>query len=163
MSQMKTGTLIIAAMLATVCAAPVLACTPSPNYVERRQEYEDQGLRRATVLFRGIIENYQQPDGRYGNATMEIRRTQTFWGRGEPDRLAIPWEYFVNCAHGNLHAAVDQYGEHPGLPVVRNGLGVTLLGRLEDASAPWDFIILVDNAPDTQRVLRRFQELKRAQ
>jgi hypothetical protein len=40
---------------------------------------------------------------------------------------------------------------------------VTLLGRREDESAPWDFVILVDNAPDTQRVLRRFRELKQVQ
>jgi hypothetical protein len=131
--------------------------------MERRQEYEDEQLLRATILFRGVIEDFQAPDGQYGDTTMMIRWTQTFWGRGAPGQIVIPREYFSNCARGNLHAAVDMWGEHPGLPRVRNGLGVTLLGRREDVSAPWDFIILVDSAPDTQRVLRRFRELKQAQ
>lgn len=146
-------------------AAPAVAsaCVPPPDYRERWQEYEDQNLLRSTVLFRGVIEDLDQPEGRYGDVTMAIRRTQSFWGRGAPERIIIPREYFSNCARGNLHAAVDGYGEFPGLPVVRNGLGVTLLGRTEDASMPWDFIILVDGAPDTQRVLRRFRELKRVQ
>ena len=148
-----------------VVAAPTVAsaCVPPPDHIERAQAYEDQDLRRATLLFRGVIENLQEPDGRYGDVTMTIRRTRTFWGRGAPERVVIPREYFANCARGNLHPAVDEYGDFPGLPRVRNGLGVTLLGQPEDAGAPWNFIILVDNAPDTQRVLRRFQELKRAQ
>jgi hypothetical protein len=136
---------------------------PPPDHIERAQAYEDQDLRRATILFRGVIENLQQPDGRYGDVTMAVRRTQTFWGRGAPERIVIPREYFANCARGNLHAAVDGSGEFPGLPIVRNGLGVTLLGRPEDVAAPWDFVILVDHAPDTQRVLRRFRQLKRKQ
>lgn len=135
------------------------ACMPPADYHERWQEYEDQHLLRATVLYRGVIENLQQPEGRYGDVTMLIRRTRSFWGRGAPERINIPREYFSNCARGNLHAAVDGYGEFPGLPAVHNGLGVTLLGRPGDASAPWDFVILVDDAPDTQRVLRRFREL----
>ena len=138
------------------------ACTPPPDYRERWQEYEKQNLLRATVLFRGVIENLQQTGGRYGDVTMMIRRTESFWGHGAPAQIVIPREYFSNCARGNLHAAVDGYGEFPGLPIVHNGLGVTLLGRTEDASAPWDFVILVDGAPDTQRVLRRFKELKQA-
>lgn len=137
------------------------ACSPPPDYVQRAEFYEDQSLQRASVLFRGVIENFHQPDGVHGDATMTIRRTQAFWGRGAPAEVRIPREYFSNCARGNLHGAVDQYGRFPGLPIVRNGLGVTVLGRPEDASAPWDFIILVDGAEDTQRVLRRFQELKR--
>jgi len=136
---------------------------PPPDYRERWQEYEDHFLLRATVLFRGVIEDLQQPEGRYGDVTMVIRRTQSFWGRDAPERIVIPREYFSNCARGNLHPAVDSYGEFPGFPVVQNGLGVTMLGRPEDASAPWDFVILVDAAPDTQRVLRRFKELKTTQ
>lgn len=143
--------------------AAALACMPPPDYGERRQEYEDQSLVRATVLFRGVVEDLQQPEGRYGDVTMVIRRTRSFWGRGAPERIIIPREYFSNCARGNLHAAVDQYGEFPGLPAVSKGLGVTLLGRAEDALAPWDFVILVDGAPDTQRVLRRFKALRQGQ
>lgn len=146
-------------------AAPAVAsaCMPPPDFRERWQEYEEQNLLRTTVLFRGVIEDLQEPEGRYGDVTMVIRRTESFWGSGAPERIVIPREYFSNCARGNLHAAVDGYGEFPGLPVVRNGLGVTLLGRAEDVSAPWDFVILVDDAPDTQRVLRRFKELKQGQ
>jgi len=148
-----------------VVAVPAVAsaCMPPPDYRERWQEYEDQHLLRATVLYRGVVETLRQPEGRYGDVTMVIRRTRSFWGRGAPERVNIPREYFSNCARGNLHAAVDGYGEFPGLPAVQNGLGVTLLGRPGDVSAPWDFVILVDRAPDTQRVLRRFRELKLAQ
>lgn len=147
-----------------VLAVPAVAsaCMPPPDYRERWQEYEDQSLLRATVLYRGVIETLRQPEGRYGDVTMVIRRTRLFWGRGAPERINIPREYFSNCARGNLHAALDEYGEFPGLPVVQNGLGVTVIGRPDDASAPWDFVILVDGAPDTQRVLRRFRELKLA-
>lgn len=155
--------LIALACLGFVAAPAVAsACTPAADYVERRQEYEDQHLRRATLLFRGVIEDLRQPDGQYGDVTMVIRRTRSFWGRGSPEQIVIPREYFSSCARGNLHAAMDMRGEHPGFPRVRNGLGVTLLGRAEDVSAPWDFVILVDDAPDTQRVLRRFRELKQA-
>lgn len=159
---MRTFLIALAGLGCVAAPAIASACTPAPDYIERRQEYEDQHLRRATLLFRGVIEDLQQPDGQYGDVTMVIRRTRSFWGRGSPERIVIPREYFFSCARGNLHAAVDMYGEHPGLPRVRNGLGVTLLGRAEDASSPWDFVILVDDAPDTQRVLRRFRELKQA-
>lgn len=158
---MRTLGIALACLGCVAAPAIASACTPAPDYIERRQEYEDQHLRRATVLFRGVIEDLDQPEGRYGDVTMVIRRTRSFWGHGAPERIVIPREYFSNCARGNLHAAVDGYGEFPGLPVVRNGLGVTLLGRSEDASTPWDFVILVDGAPDTQRVLRRFRELNR--
>jgi hypothetical protein len=154
------ATLICLAFVAAHAAA--FACTPPPDYHERRRHYEDQDLLRATLLFRGVIENLQQPEGRYGDVTMEIRRTRSFWGHGAPQKIVIPREYFHNCARGNLHAAVDHYGEFPDFPVVRNGLGVTLLGRAEDASEPWNFLILVDGAPDTQRVLGRFKALKQA-
>lgn len=144
-------------------AAPTVAsaCMPPPDFRERWQDYEDQHLQRATLLFRGVIEDLDQPEGRYGDVTMVIRRTQSLWGLGAPERIIIPREYFSNCARGNLHAALDEYGEFPGLPVVRNGLGVTLLGRPEDASTPWAFVILVDGAPDTERVLSRFRALNR--
>lgn len=162
--EMVMRTCLIALACLGWVAAPAIgsACTPPPDHIERWQEYEDQHLRRATLLFRGVIEDFQQPDGQYGDATMVIRRTRSSWGRGSPERIVIPREYFFSCARGNLHAAVDMWGEHPGFPRVRNGLSVTLIGRAEDASAPWDFVILVDGTPDTQRVLRRFRELKRA-
>lgn|GEM_PF-807098 len=163
---MRAVRLVLTAALGlTFASAPLAAwaCTPAADYYERRQEYEDQQLLRATILFRGVIEDFQAPDGQYGDTTMVIRGTQTFWGRGAPDRVVIPREYFSNCARGNLHAAVDMWGEYPDLPRVRNGLGVTLIGRREDVTAPWDFVILVDHAPDTQRMLRRFEQLKRAQ
>lgn len=136
---------------------------PPPDYYENRQAYEDRDLNRATVLFRGVIENFQQPGGRYDDVTLTIRRTRTFWGANAPGLVLIPREYFSNCARGNLHPAVDLAGDSPGLPVVRNGLGVTLLGRPGDVSEPWNFVILVDGAPDTQRVLRRFKQLKQTQ
>lgn len=141
-------------------AAPAAAsaCMPPPDYIERWQEYEKQDLLRATVLFRGVIEDLYED--RYGDVTMVIRRTQSFWGHSVPERIVVPREYFSNCARGNLHAAVDGRGKFPGLPVVTNGLGVTLLGRAEDAAEPWHFTILVDNAQDTQRVLHRFKELR---
>lgn len=159
---MRAFLVALAFLGCVVAPAGASACTPPPDHIERWQEYEDQDLRRATLLFRGVIEDFQQPDGQYGDVTMVIRRTRTFWGRGSPERVVIPREYFSNCARGNLHAAVDMGGEHPGLPRVRDGLGLTPLGRADDALSPWNFVILVDNAPDTQRVLRRFGELKRA-
>jgi hypothetical protein len=140
-------------------AMPSVACTPIFMTPEQRDAIEDQHLLEATVLFRGVIEDFVDD----GDATMVIRRTRTFWGRGAPARIVIPREYFSNCARGNLHGAVDMDGRFPGLPRVRNGSGVTVLGRPDQASAPWDFIILVDNAPDTQRVLHRFRDLKQAQ
>ncbi len=166
MDGVKAVRIVLAAVLGLAFSCvprAVAACMPPPDFYERRQEYEDEQLLRATVMFRGVIEDFQAPDGQYGDTTMVIRQTQTTWGRGAPSRVVIPREYFSNCARGNLHAAVDMWGELPELPRVRNGLGVTLLGRGEDESAPWDFIILVDNAPDTQRVLRRFRELKQDQ
>lgn len=157
-------TILIALAFLGLVAAPAVAsaCMPPPDYIERWQEYEDQHLLRATLLFRGVIEDLQEPDGQYGDVTMVIRRTPSFWGLGVSERIIIPREYFSNCARGNLHAAVDMWGEQPEFPRVRNGLGVTLIGRAEDASAPWDFVILVDDAPDTQRVLSRFRELRQA-
>ena len=64
-------------------AAPTVAsaCMPLPDYRERWQEYEDQDLLRATVLFRGVIEDLQEPEVRYGDVTMMIRRTQSFTAR----------------------------------------------------------------------------------
>ena len=153
---------LLAAMLwAGLMALPAVthACSPPLDYRERRQDYEDQALRRATILFRGTIENLQFPQGPHGDVTMVIRKTRTFWGRGAPERVVIPSEYFSNCPRGNLDAAVSGFGDLPGLPLVRNGLGVTLIGAVEDAVTPWAFIILVDHAPDTQRVLRRFRQL----
>jgi len=159
---MRTFLISLVCLGCAVAPAVASACTPAPDYIERWQEYEDQHLRRARLLFRGVIEDLQQPDGQYGDVTMVIRRTRSVWGPGSPEQIVIPREYFSNCARGNLHAAVDMWGEHPDFPRVKNGLGVTVLGRAEDASAPWNFVILVDDAPDTQRVLRRLRELRQA-
>ena len=133
------------------------ACSPAPDYSERRQEYEDQSLLRATVVFQGVIEQVQEPDDRFGAVAMVIKQTRTLWGRGAPDQFVITREYFASCARGNLPSAIQGF---PHLPIVRNGLSVLVLGRPEDASAPWDFVILVDGALDSQRVLRRFEELR---
>ena len=146
---------------AAAVASPALACVPAPDAFERRFEYEEQQLREATLLYRGVIEDLRHDP--FGETTMVIRRTETLEGRGAPDRLVIPWEYFANCARGNLHPAVDLEGEYADLPLVRNGLAVTLIGRPEHVEAPWDFIILVDGAPDSERVLRRYAELKQDQ
>ncbi|WP_313001571.1 hypothetical protein [Brevundimonas sp.] len=166
---MKTGALIIAVAIAFFNAAPALTCTPAIDYIENRQLYEDRQLNEATVLFRGVIENTEFKNG---VATMTIRSTRTFWGTRTPPRIIIEAEYYHLCARGNLHFAVQETVSpltpppgvpKPDMPIVRNGLGVTILGRPEDAASPWDLTILVDHAPDTQRVLHRFQELKRAQ
>lgn len=108
----------------------------------------------ATVLFRGVIEDLHDPGG---DSTMVIRRTRTFWGEGAPDRVRIIRDYFAACPRGNLWAADENR--------LRNGLGVTVLGdpAYANENGIAAMFVLVDGDPDTQRVLRRFQELKRAQ
>ncbi len=158
-----TRPLLAALFLLGGATAPITveACTTTADHHQRWREYEDQKLLDATLLFRGVVEDLRRPEG--GDVTMAIRRTRSFWGHGAPERVVIPREYFSSCAGGNLHAAVVGFGEFGDLPSVRNGLGVTVLGRVEDAATPWDYVILVDTAADTQRVLRRFSELKRTQ
>lgn len=88
---------------------------------------------------------------------MLLRRTETLWGQDAPEQVRIIHDYFSACPQGNLWA-VDENN-------LRDGLGVTVLGDAAYANEngiPAMFV-LVDGDPDTQRVLRRFQELKRAQ
>ena len=153
---MKIGMLLITAAMACLAVTPALACSPIPMTDAQREAAEDHNLQEATVFFRGVIENYQP--GEYGWGTLDIRWTRTLWGSGAPSRISIPPEYFANCARGNLHVAVEYQGRGEGVPAVRNGMGVTVIGRSQDA--PWDFIILVDGSEDTQRVVRRFQQLR---
>lgn len=129
-----------------------LACRPVATTPEQRAAIEDRQLQEATVLYRGTIENLREEDG---SQTMRIRRARVFWGSGAPQVLELPWGYFSQCPRGNLRAA-DLFGVH-----LRNGLGVTVLGRREDMARPEDLIILVDGTADTERVLSRFRELKR--
>ena len=145
------------------------ACVPAADFQVRHEYYEDQSLLRATVLYRGVIENVRQDAS--GETILDIRLTRTFWGRGAPRLIHITTEYFAQCARGNLHWAVQETDSPsriwpegwPRPPRVRNGLGVTVLGRPEDAGMPSNFTILVDHSEDTQRVLARFRELKRVQ
>ena len=162
---------ILAAVLLVgfhAAANPAAACTPPADYVERHEYYEDQQLRRATVLYRGVVENVRQDQN--DETILDIRLTRLLWGEGAPALISITTEYFAQCAAGNLHYAVQETDAPsilpegaPRPPRVQNGLGVTILGRPEDADLPSRFTILVDDFEDTQRVLARFRELKRAQ
>ncbi len=165
---MRLPAALSVAMLLAAAGSPALACTPPEDYVEHIQRYEDQELLRATVLYRGVVENVRRDAG--GEMTLDIRLVRTFWGRGAPSVVHVTTDYFFQCARGNLHYAVQETGEPSRLPAgaptpppVRNGLGVTVLGRPEDVDLPSSFTILVDNFNDTQRVLARFRELKEAQ
>ncbi len=89
-----------------------------------------------------------------GSRVMDIRRERVFWGSGARQLVQLPWDYFSQCPRGNLRAA-----ELLGVSL-RNGLGVTVIGRSEDMARPEDLIILVDGLPDTERVLSRFRELR---
>jgi len=158
----------VVTMLLAAAGSPALACSPPPDYVENFQRYEDRELLRATVLYRGVVENVRQDAA--GETILNIRRVRTFWGQGAPSVIRISTEYFAQCARGNLHYAVQETDEPsptsvggPRPPEVRNGLGVTVLGRPEDVDLPSNFTILVDRFGDTQRVLARFRELKEAQ
>lgn len=162
----------IAAALACfgALAAPAIAsaCTPPPDYQERWRDYEDQELLRATVLYRGVVENVREDAS--GETILDIRLVRTFWGQGAPAVIHVTTEYFAQCARGNLHYAVQETDSPSALPAgaprppeVRSGLGVTVLGRPEDVDLPSRFTILVDRFGDTQRVLARFRELKEAE
>lgn len=162
--------ILTVALVAGIFAMPALAmaCSPPPDYYERREQYEDQQLLRATVLYRGVVENVRQDES--GETILDIRLTQVLWGGGAPALISITAEYFVQCAEGNLHYAVQETDYPSRLPAgaprpprVQNGLGVTILGRPEDADLPSRFMILVDDFEDTRRVLERFRELKRVQ
>ena len=150
-----------------VAAAPDLAaaCTPAPDYMERRQHYEDQELLRATIVYRGVIENIRQDES--GETILDIRRDEVLLGSGAPTVIHITTEYFAQCAAGNLHYLVQETDDPSPVPdgVARpprivNGARVTILGRPEDADLPSRFTILVDGFEDTPRVLQRFEELR---
>ncbi|MDO9586814.1 MAG: hypothetical protein Q7J13_02675 [Brevundimonas sp.] len=147
---MRFASIALGIALALAPAA-ALACTPVTMTPEQRDAVEDRQLLNATVLYRGVIENYRDEDG---SQTMRIRRTRTLWGADAPSRLELPSDHFSQCPRGNQRAA-HLFGVE-----LRDGLGVTVLGRPEDASRPWDLTILVDGASDTQRVLRRFRALR---
>lgn len=87
---------------------------------------------------------------------MRIRRTETLWGVGAPQLITISDDdfYYSRCARGNLHPAVQLGGQEPGWPRIREGLGVTVIGRIGDD--PPNLFILVDGAPGTQETLRLF-------
>ena len=162
---------LAAILLVAAGAAPAvaMACSVNPGYNENPERYEDAQLLRATVLYRGVVENVRRDAN--GGIILDIRLTRTFWGRGAPRLIHFTTEYFSQCAEGNLHWAIQETHSPariwpegvPRLPRVRNGLGVTVLGRPEDARMPSLFTILVDHSEDTQRVLARFGELKRSQ
>ena len=111
---------------------------------------EDARLQSATVLFRGVVEDVQKDDG----ISMTIRRTQVLWGHGAPDHIRIVPDYFGVCPLGNLWA-ID-------LEALQNGLSVTVLGEASHANENGvaAMFVLVDGDPDTQRILRRFEELR---
>lgn len=165
---MRLPAAMVVTMLLAAAGSPALACSPPVDYRERFQHYEDEGLLRATVLYRGVVENVRRDSD--GGMMLDVRLVRTFWGRGAPVRIHISGEYFFQCARGNLHYAVQETDDPSNLPSgtrspprVQNGLGVTVLGRPEDVHQPSNFSILVDRYDDTQRVLARFRELKEAQ
>ena len=147
---MNRSAIALLALGLVVIPVPALACSPVPRTPERQSAVEDDQLREATVLYRGTIENLREEDG---SQVMDIRRERVFWGSGAPELLQLPWGYFSQCPRGNLRAA-DLFGVS-----LRNGLGVTVIGRSEDMTRPEDLTILVDGIPDTERVLGRFRQL----
>lgn len=158
----RPNSALIAALFAlatSVSPTVALACTSASVSPERRQQAEDENLRRATLLFRGVIEDIELDAN--GGQSLLIRPTRSFWRTQAPKRIVIPPAYFGQCPYGNLQAAINQWPSLGPLPPVSKGMGVTLLGRPEDAAAPWNFVILVDGASDTQRVLGRLKEINR--
>ena len=163
-------TILTALFVLGLAAAPdwAAACTPAPDHMERWQHYEDQELLRATIVYRGVIENIRRDQS--GETILDIRRDNVLLGSGAPTVIHITTEYFAQCAEGNLHFVVQETDYPSRLPdgVARpprivNGVGVTILGRPEDADLPSRFTILVDGFEDTQRVLQRFEELRGTQ
>ena len=163
-------TVLTALFVFGLAAAPdwAEACTPAPDYMERRQHYEDQELRRATVVYRGVIENVRPDES--GETILDIRRDEVLVGSGAPTVIHITTEYFAQCAEGNLHYAVQETDSPsrlpPGVappPTIRDGVRVTVIGRSEYADMPSRFTILVDDYPDTERVLQRFEDLRQSQ
>ena len=152
---LRTKVFIAAAALAlSLVVSPALACTPIATTPAQQRAEEDRQLLGATILFRGVIEDLHDPDN---DTTMVIRRTQTLWGDGAPERINIVRYYFATCPLGNLWAAEASE--------LHNGLGVTVLGDAAYATEDGlrSMFVLVDGDPDTQRLLSRFRELKRAQ
>ncbi len=151
---MRFASLALGMALAATPAA-TLACSQAPSTPAQEQANEDRRLLSATVLYRAVISNVERDAT--GGPTMLLRRTETLWGQDAPEQVRIIHDYFSACPQGNLWA-VDENN-------LRDGLGVTVLGDAAYANEngiPAMFV-LVDGDPDTQRVLRRFQELKRAQ
>jgi len=148
---MSRSAIVLAVLGLVMMPVTALACSPVPRTPEQQGAVEDRQLREATVLYRGTIENMRQEDG---SRVMDIRRERVFWGSGARQLVQLPWDYFSQCPRGNLRAA-----ELLGVSL-RNGLGVTVIGRSEDMARPEDLIILVDGLPDTERVLSRFRELR---
>lgn len=145
-------------------AAPALACTPPEDHADRWRDYEDMGLREATFMFRGVVEGFvpvgDDPDD-MAFADLDIRRTETILGEHLPDRLEIRSDefYYAACARGNLHAAVNFQGLEHRWPRVSNGVGVIVIGA--GGWGPAMMFILVEGAPRTDEIVRRFEDLHR--
>ncbi|MFN7620951.1 MAG: hypothetical protein ACK5RN_12645, partial [bacterium] len=148
---MSRSAIVLVVLGLVMMPVTALACSPVPRTPEQQGAVEDRQLREATVLYRGTIENLREEEG---SRVMDVRRERVFWGSGARQLVQLPWDYFSQCPRGNLRVA-ELFGVS-----LRNGLGVTVIGRLEDMTRPEDLIILVDGLPDTERVLSRFRELR---
>ena len=136
-----------------------IACVPPADWSpEREQQADDAQLIQANFIYRAVIEDPQPGNGEFPEelSEMRIRRTQLLWGSGAPPVVTISEDdfYYARCARGNLHPTVQLGGQEPGWPTIRDGLGVTVIGRISDD--PPDLFILVDGAPGTKETLRRF-------
>ena len=149
-------------------SAGAIACTPPPDWTAAKQrEEEDRAILEADVFYRGVMGNVDISDFASGDTSeasfnkpiVTIRRTRTLWGSGAPAALTLPWGYLVVCPLPNL---MDAYWEtKDGNPVLRDGWGVTVIGRREDFSdRPDRLFILIDGAPETSRIVSRFQQLR---
>ena len=148
---MSRSAIVLVVLGLVMMPVTALACSPVPRTPEQQGAVEDRQLREATVLYRGTIENLREEEG---SRVMDVRRERVFWGSGARQLVQLPRDYFSQCPRGNLRVA-ELFGVS-----LRNGLGVTVIGRLEDMTRPEDLIILVDGLPDTERVLSRFRELR---
>ena len=155
---------LLGAFLALSLATPdVKACTPSATLTS--QEIEDRTLQEADVFFRGVIEqvdtqDYGSNEWQWDRPILTIRTTRTLWGDDAPQRFVVPAGYMAQCPLPNVKAAYwdTQDGMREWL---RPGWGVTVIGRRSDlAERPADVFILIDGAPETVRIVARFQELR---
>ena len=132
---MKTGALIIATMLATLSAAPALACTPAPgDQVEART----RDLRAVTSVYEAQVENVVLHDQYGDNLDFTIRPTTAIWGPKAPEPFRLSFEAGA-CT--NWFFLMDDQSDSPP----RNGLKVIVMANPDGlADNRWLYVLRAD-------------------